>query len=60
MTLSSELMDTKELAELLGLNEMTLYNWRREGKGPPYIRVGRRIRYKRADVDEWLQKERVG
>jgi hypothetical protein len=32
---------------------------RRGIDGPPYIRVGRAIRYLRADLDRWLAAHRV-
>jgi predicted DNA-binding transcriptional regulator AlpA len=44
----------------LGLSPETLYAWRREGKGPPYIRLGRRIMYKVADLDAWMAANRSG
>ena len=32
----------------------TLADWRVRGVGPAYARVGRHVRYRPADVDEWL------
>ena len=29
------------------------------GDGPPYVRVGRAVRYLRDDVDRWLEQRRV-
>jgi Helix-turn-helix domain len=29
--------------------------WRREGKGPPAIKIGRKVLYRVAAVDEWLK-----
>jgi len=34
----------------------TLRRWRAEGSGPPALRAGRTVRYRRADVDAWLQR----
>lgn len=45
-----------ELAERLAVSRGTLANWRVRGSGPPFIRVGRRIRYRREAVDEWLAR----
>lgn len=33
----------------------TLAIWRCRGVGPPYLKLGRHIRYRRVDVDAWLQ-----
>lgn len=32
----------------------TLYGWRHRGEGPPGYRVGRHVRYRRAEVEKWL------
>jgi hypothetical protein len=37
----------------------TLARWRRQGTGPPYIRLPGKIVYRKADLDEWLKKRRV-
>ena len=28
--------------------------------GPPYIRIGRSIRYRRQDLDDWMERNRAG
>lgn len=43
-----------EVAEYLRVPVATLRYWRAVGKGPRSRLVGRRVRYERADVDEWL------
>jgi len=52
------ILDTYEAAEVLGLAKHTLDNWRTTGKGPMYIRVGNRIRYRKSSLDEFLSKNR--
>lgn len=32
----------------------TLQRWRMEGVGPLFVRIGRLVRYRRTDLDEWL------
>ncbi len=32
----------------------TLANWRYQGRGPTYLRVGRHVRYRAQDVTEWI------
>jgi len=47
----------QETAAYLKLQINTLRKWRREGGGPRYIRCGGRlIRYIKADIDDWLNK----
>lgn len=44
------LLNTKQLAELFGVSVVTLEQWRLKGKGPKFIKVGRCVRYRMADV----------
>lgn len=43
----------------LGANEKTLANWRCAGSGPPYLKVGGLVRYRRGDVDTWIAEQVV-
>lgn len=43
----------------LQLPVKTLYQWRYEGKGPPCIKVGKHLRYRRGDVARWLEQQAV-
>jgi excisionase family DNA binding protein len=52
-----ELLTAQELARLLKVSVHTLRAWRREGVGPPWIKVGRAIRYRRSDVERWLEQQ---
>ena len=54
-----DLMREQETAELLGLNPGTLRNMRSRREGPPYIRVGRSIRYSRSAMRKWLDEQTV-
>lgn len=48
------LLTAAEVAEYLRVPLTTLYVWRTRGTGPTASRVGRYLRYRRADLDEWL------
>ncbi len=44
---------------VLGIARQTLARWRVEGKGPPFIKLGSRVAYRRATLDAWvLERER--
>jgi hypothetical protein len=34
--------------------EGTLANWRSAGKGPPYVKLGGRVYYRRGDLEHWI------
>lgn len=44
----------REAAERLGVQPSTLANWRWNGGGPRYLKVGGRVRYRLHDLAQWL------
>jgi excisionase family DNA binding protein len=53
------LASPEELSEYLGVPVNTLYQWRHRGIGPKALKVGRHLRYRWADVEEWLDAQTV-
>jgi excisionase family DNA binding protein len=51
---TGRLLRPRELSELLGVPVGTLANWRSARTGPPFVKVGRHVRYRTGDVDEWI------
>lgn len=43
-----------ELAVYLHVPARTIYAWRHKNTGPTGIRVGRHLRFRGSDVEEWL------
>jgi hypothetical protein len=48
----------REVAELLRLPERTLEDWRLTSQGPPYLKLGRHVRYDLTDVIDWAREQR--
>lgn len=49
------MMTTPEVAEMLGLSEQTLHDWRCTGRVKlPFVKLGGAVRYRRRDVLEFL------
>ena len=44
---------------MLSITQQTLRNWRQQGKGPKYVKVGGSIRYRYTDVELYLEKNAV-
>jgi excisionase family DNA binding protein len=44
-------LSTREAARVLGINRKTLEALRARGEGPPHLRIGRSVRYRREDLD---------
>lgn len=53
-----ELISIAELAHYLDVPVSTIYLWRSRGDGPPGFKVGKRVRYRAADVVKWLEERR--
>jgi integrase len=48
------LLSIDQLARWLNKPKATLYAWRTRPRGPPAIRLGTTLRYRRDDVERWL------
>jgi predicted DNA-binding transcriptional regulator AlpA len=50
------LYSPKEVAELLGVTENSLYRWRVAGEGPPYLQLSAHgpVRYEREALYGWM------
>lgn len=47
----TDLLTTDEVAEELRSNVSTLAYWRGQGIGPAWAKIGRRVVYRRADIE---------
>ena len=47
-------VSVEDLAEELQIPKSTIYGWKTRGLGPCWVRVGKHLRARRADVDAWL------
>jgi predicted DNA-binding transcriptional regulator AlpA len=55
------MLTDRQLAAETGYSVKTLYRWRRAGTGPRWVTCGSRgIRYRRGDVDRWLEQRSAG
>lgn len=51
----SELLDERDAARLLDVSPGTLSVWRCTGRYQlPYLKIGRKVRYRRFDLEAWL------
>ncbi|HJP73494.1 MAG TPA: helix-turn-helix domain-containing protein [Pseudonocardiaceae bacterium] len=52
--MSEKLWGVGDVAEYLGVPVNTLYAWRTKGYGPTGRRIGKHVRYRPADVEQWV------
>ncbi len=57
---TKELLNENEVQREYGLNARTLQRERSVGTGVPYVKMGRRVLYKRTDLDKFIEKHTVG
>ncbi len=55
---ASPFLTTAQAAAVLRMEPSTLDHWRSEGAGPVFYKIGRRIYYKRADLDAWIESRK--
>lgn len=54
-----EILNTREAAEYVRLGKPTLERFRIRGDGPVYCQLGGAVRYRRYDLDAWLESRRI-
>jgi excisionase family DNA binding protein len=52
------LLEPEDVAAMLRVPKSTLYAWRYRGQGPPSLRIGKHLRYKRQAILEWIEQQR--
>lgn len=48
------LLTPAQVGNYLGVPLGTLANWRYQGRGPTYVRLGRHVRYRAQDITAWI------
>lgn len=51
----SVLLSSRTVADYLGIPTGTLANWRYQGRGPAFVRIGRHVRYRAEDIARWIE-----
>lgn len=54
----TEGMDVHAASRLLGVSKSSLDKWRLNGSGPPFHRIGSRVRYLEPDLEAWRNRRR--
>lgn len=56
---SDQLLTQQQVSEVLQIKVGTLQNWRADGEGPPFVKIGGAVRYRRQDLDQWIESRVV-
>jgi len=53
------LMSVEQAADFLGLAVSTLNKWRCYGDGPTFIKMGRSVRYRISDLNDYVENRQA-
>jgi len=57
----ADLLTDEEAGQFLNVSPGTLSVWRTTGRyGLPFVKIGHKVRYRRSDLVEWLEKRLRG
>lgn len=56
-TANDELLDMDGVSAIMGRPVPTLRWWRAQGIGPRSFKLGRRVVYRRSDVNTWIEQQ---
>ncbi|SPD72007.1 conserved hypothetical protein [uncultured Desulfobacterium sp.] len=56
---TSLLLDERQVSGILGIAVQTLRNWRHESRGPAYAKLSRSVRYRMADIEQYVAQNRI-
>jgi excisionase family DNA binding protein len=52
-----EYLSTRRVSELTGVPVTTLRYWRHAGSGPASFTLGRRVVYRRSEIERWIAEQ---
>lgn len=55
-----KLLNQSEFCEQTGVAPATAEKWRWLGKGPCFVKIGRLVKYRQSDIDEWIEANMRG
>ena len=50
-------LTTEELAEIVKFSTKTLISWRKQKKGPSWLKLGHAVRYRESEVLRWMKDQ---
>jgi hypothetical protein len=59
VSIDSDQFDEHKTAPIIGVTVRCLQNWRALRKGPRYLKVGRLVRYPRAEIEAFLARQLI-
>ena len=57
---NSKLLTETEVEHIYGINKRTLQRERTFNTGIPYVKLGKRVRYQRSTIDQYIKDNTIG
>ena len=54
-SLEDLLFDEAQAAQIIDVTDKCMQAWRCRGGGPAYLKIGRLVRYRKSDINAWLE-----
>ncbi len=54
-----KLLRPREIEKNYGISRKSLANWRSQGKGPKYLKLGRMVLYPQNEFENWLKRNAI-
>ena len=58
--IKTKLLTENEVEKLYGINKRTLQRERTFNTGIPYVKLGKRVRYQRSTIDQYIKDNTIG
>ena len=55
----SNALSLEEASQYIGVSQAALRTWKRDGKGPVFFRAGKLLRFRKCDLDNWIESRLV-
>ena len=52
-------LSLQQASQYLGVSQAALRAWKRDGRGPAFFRAGKLLRFRKSDLDLWIQQRLV-
>lgn len=49
------ILSEEDVGRILDVKQNTLFYWRRQGRGPAFVQLGRTIYYRVSDIKAWIE-----
>jgi excisionase family DNA binding protein len=58
-TIENNVLSLEQTSQYLGVSQAALRAWKRQGKGPAFFRAGKLLKFRRSDLDGWMEARLV-